>query len=114
MVVPETRQIAGFSLSLSTVPEQPKAGDLLLRLTLTDQASKPVSNAQVTFVYRMLMPGMTDSKMTAHHIKNGLYEGTVMFGMAGTWVVTVKVTIPGQLPIAEKFQFSVVGKGMDS
>ncbi len=37
-----------------------------------------------------------------------------MFGMGGTWVVTVNVTRPGQPPIAEQVQFSVAGQGMDS
>ena len=110
--VPETRQVAGFSLALTTVPENPKAGNVLLKLTLTDQAGKPVTNAQVVFVYTMPMPGMTDSKVTARHTKDGLYEGKVLFGMGGTWVVTVNVTVPGQPPIAEKFQFSVGGGGM--
>jgi len=109
---PETRKVAGFSLALTTVPEHPKAGNVLLNLKLTDQAGKPVTNAQVLFVYTMPMPGMNDSKVTARHAKDGLYEGTVMFGMGGTWVVTVHATIPGQPPIAEKFQFSVAGGGM--
>ena len=110
--VPETRQVAGFSLALTTVPEQPKAGNVLLKLKLTDQAGKPVTNAQVLFVYTMPMPGMTDSKATARHTTDGLYEGKVMFGMGGTWVVTVNVTVPGRPPIAEKYQFSVGGGGM--
>lgn len=108
----ETRQMDGLTLSLTTVPGKPKAGDVLLRLNVTDQAGKPVTNAQVFFVYTMPMPGMTDSKATARHTKEGLYEGTVRFGMGGTWVVTVNVTIPGRPPIAEKFQFSVAGGGM--
>jgi Cu(I)/Ag(I) efflux system membrane fusion protein len=110
--VPETRQVAGLSLALTTVPENPKAGDVLLKLTLTDQAGKPVTNAQVLFVYTMPMPGMTDSKAPARHTKDGLYEGTVLFGMGGTWVVTVNVTVPGRPPVAEKYQFSVGGGGM--
>jgi Cu(I)/Ag(I) efflux system membrane fusion protein len=108
----ETRQMNGLTLSLTTSPEQPKAGNVLLKLTLNDQAGKPVTNAQVLFVYTMPMPGMTDSKATARHTKDGLYEGTVMFGMGGTWVVTANVTIPGKPVIAEKFQFSVAGGGM--
>ena len=108
----ETRQTAGFSLTLTTAPEKPKAGELLLRLNLTDQAGKPVTNAQVLFVYTMPMPGMADSKATARHTKDGLYEGTVTFGMGGTWVVTVNLTVPGRPPIAETFQFSVAGGGM--
>jgi len=112
IVVAETRQVAGLALVLNTVPEKPKAGNVLLTLTLTDHAGKPVSNAQVVFVYTMPMPGMTDSKVSARHTKDGLYEGTVLFGMGGTWVVTVNVTVPGRPPIAEKYQFSVAGGGM--
>ena len=108
----ETRQVNGFTLSLTTAPEQPKAGEVLLRLKVMDQAGKPVTNAQVLFVYTMPMPGMTDSTVTARHTKGGLYEGKVMFGMGGTWVVTAHVTIPGQSPVIEKFQFMVAGKGM--
>jgi len=108
----KTRQMNGLTLSLTTVPELPKAGNVLLKLTLNDQAGKPVTNAQVVFVYTMPMPGMTDSKVAARHTKDGLYEGTVLFGMGGTWVVTVNVTVPGRPPIAEKFQFSVAGGGM--
>jgi len=108
----ETRQINGLTLSLTTAPEKPKAGNVLLKLTLNDQAGKPVTNAQVVFVYTMPMPGMTDSKAAARHTKDGLYEGTVLFGMGGTWLVTANVTVPGKAPIAEKFQFSVAGGGM--
>ena len=107
-----TRQAGGLSLTLNTAPENPKAGNVLLKLKLTDQAGKPVTNAQVLFVYTMPMPGMTDSKATARHTTDGLYEGTVMFGMGGTWVVTVNVTVPGRPPVAEKYQFSVGGGGM--
>jgi Cu(I)/Ag(I) efflux system membrane fusion protein len=108
----EARQINGLSLALTTAPEKPTAGNVLLKLTLNDQAGKPVTNAQVVFVYTMPMPGMTDSKVAARHTKDGLYEGTVLFGMGGTWVVTVNVTIPGRPHIAEKYQFSVAGGGM--
>jgi len=108
----EPRQINGLTLSLTTVPENPKAGNVLLKLTLTDQAGKPVTNAHVVFVYTMPMPGMTDSKVSARHTKDGRYEGTVLFGMGGTWVVMANVTVPGQPPIAEKFQLSVAGGGM--
>ena len=108
----KTRQTNGLTLSLTTAPENPKAGNVLLKLKLNDQAGKPVTNAQVVFVYTMPMPGMTDSKAAARHMKDGNYEGTVLFGMGGTWVVTVNATIPGRPPIAEKFEFSVAGGGM--
>ena len=110
--ISETRKIAGYILTFTTLPETPKAGEVLLKLRVTNQNGKSVTNAQVLFVYTMPMPGMTDSKVTARHIKDGLYEGKVMFGMGGTWVVTANVTIPGQPSVSEKFQFVVVGSGM--
>jgi len=110
--ISETRKVAGYILTFTTLPETPKAGEVLLKLRVTNQSGKSVTNALVLFVYTMPMPGMTDSKVTAHHTKNGLYEGKVMFGMGGTWVVTANVTIPGQPPIIEKFQFLVAGSGM--
>ncbi|HSF67495.1 MAG TPA: efflux RND transporter periplasmic adaptor subunit [Nitrospiraceae bacterium] len=112
MAGPVTRQVNGLTLSLTTTPEHPKAGEVLLKLKLADQSGKPVTNAQIVFVYTMPMPGMTDSKATASHTRDGLYEGKVMFGMGGTWVVTVNVTVPGRSPVAEKYQFSVGGGGM--
>jgi Cu(I)/Ag(I) efflux system membrane fusion protein len=111
-VVSETRKVAGYILTFTTIPEKPKAGEVLLRLKVTSQSGKPVTNAQVLFVYTMPMPGMTDSKVTARHTKDGFYEGKVMFGMGGTWIVTANVTISGQPPALEKFQFMVAGEGM--
>ncbi|NGZ97154.1 MAG: hypothetical protein CV089_13730 [Nitrospira sp. WS110] len=110
--ISETRKVAGHVLTFTTLPEIPKAGEVLLKLRVTNQSGKPVTNAQVLFVYTMPMPGMTDSKVTARHTKDGLYEGKVMFGMGGTWVVTATVTIPGQPLIVETLQFSVAGGGM--
>jgi membrane fusion protein, copper/silver efflux system len=110
--VSETRKVGGYMLAFTTSPETPKAGEVLLKLKVTDQAGKPVTNAKVTFVYTMPMPGMADSKVAAPHTKNGIYEGKAMFGMGGTWVVTANVTIPGKAPITEQFQFMVAGGGM--
>ena len=110
--VSETRQVSGFSLTLSTVPDKPKAGENVLRLKLADQAGKPVTNAQVVFAYTMPMPGMMESKAKATHTKDGIYEAKALLGMGGTWVVTANVTLPNLPPISEKFQIAVVGGGM--
>ena len=110
--VSETRQVSGFSLTLSTVPDKPKAGENVLRLKLADQAGKPVTNAQVVFVYTMPMPGMMESNAKAAHTKDGIYEAKALLGMGGTWVVTANVTLPNLPPISEKFQLTVAGGGM--
>src|SRR5438094_10404198 len=111
--VSETRQVSGFSLTLSTVPDKPKAGENVLRLKLADQAGKPVTNAQVVFAYTMAMPGMMESKAKATHTKDGIYEAKALLGMGGTWVVTANVTLPVLPPISEKLQIGVGVGGMD-
>src|SRR6058998_191707 len=110
--VSETRQVSGFSLTLSTVPDKPKAGENVLRLKLADQAGKQVTNAQVVFAYTMAMPGMMESKAKATHTKDGIYEAKALLGMGGTWVVTANVTLPNLPTISEKFQLAVAGGGM--
>ena len=110
--VSESRIVSGYVLTLTTVPEIPKAGEILLRLKLIDRSGTPVNNAKVLFVYTMPMPGMTDSKVTAIHTKDGVYEGKAMLGMAGTWEVRVSLTAPGRASITEKFQFGVASGGM--
>lgn len=109
--VSETRQVSGFTLTFTTLPEIPKAGEAALRLKVTDPAGYAVANAQVVFVYTMPMPGMSESKVTGRHTKDGVYEGKAMLGMGGMWVVTVTVTMQGLEPVTEKFQFTVAGGG---
>jgi len=110
--VSETRQIAGFSLTFTTEPEIPKAGETLFRLKVHDPAGYAVTNAQVEVSYTMPMPGMTEAKAKARHIEDGIYEAKAMLGMGGRWVVTTTVSIAGLAPINEKFEFTVTGGGM--
>ncbi|MEP6600687.1 MAG: efflux RND transporter periplasmic adaptor subunit [Nitrospirota bacterium] len=110
--VSETRRVSGYVLTLGTTPNIPKAGEIMLRLKLTGPDRKPVTNANVLFVYTMAMPGMSEIKAHAVHTKDGVYEGKAMLGMAGTWEVRVSVTVPGRPAIAEKFQLAVAGGGM--
>ena len=110
--VVETRQAGGLTLTFTTDPATPKAGETVLRLKVTDQAGKPITEAQVVFSYTMPMPGMMESKVTATRTKDGTYEGKAMLGMGGMWEVTVDVARPGHLAVTEKFQFVVAGGGM--
>jgi Cu(I)/Ag(I) efflux system membrane fusion protein len=109
--VSETRQVAGFSFTFSTVPEIPKTGEALFRLKVNDPAGYAVTNAHVEVSYTMPMPGMTESKAKATHIKDGIYEAKAMLGMGGTWVVATTVSIAGLPPINEKFELTVTGGG---
>jgi RND family efflux transporter MFP subunit len=101
---PMEKKIADLTITLSTQPEKTKAGENILQLKIVDKGGKPVTDAQVSFQYTMLMPGMVVSKSEAKHTKDGFYETKVNFGMAGTWDVTVIVLRSGQKEIKETFK----------
>jgi Cu(I)/Ag(I) efflux system membrane fusion protein len=101
---PIEKKVNDLTLTLSTTPEKTKAGENLLRLKITDQAKKPITDAQVSFHYTMNMPGMVLSKTDAKVSKDGFYESKANFGMTGEWEVTVVVRRAGQKEIQEKFR----------
>ncbi len=101
---PVEKKAGNLTLTLSTQPEKTKAGENLLRLKVTDQAGKPVTDAQVSFHYTMNMPGMVLSKADAKLSKDGFYETKANMGMTGEWDITVIVRRPGQKDVQEKFR----------
>jgi membrane fusion protein, copper/silver efflux system len=98
------KKVQDLTLALSTQPERAKAGENILRLKIVDKNGKPVTDAQVSFQYTMVMPGMVLSKAEAKLSKDGFYETKVNFGMLGEWDVTVVVRRPGQKDLQEKFK----------
>ena len=92
-----------LTLSLETQPAKPKLGENLIRLKIRDAKGAPVLDATVNMTSAMTMPGMAVGKATAKHLKEGVYEATVNFAMAGTWEIGVTVQRPGQKPVQEKF-----------
>jgi Cu(I)/Ag(I) efflux system membrane fusion protein len=105
---PQEKKVQDLTLTLSTQPEKPKAGENMLRLKITDKAGNPVKEAQVSFQYTMNMPGMVLSKADAKLSKDGFYESKANMGMTGEWDVTVMVRRPGQKDIQEKFKVVAV------
>jgi Cu(I)/Ag(I) efflux system membrane fusion protein len=101
---PQEKKAQDLTLTFSTQPDKPKAGDNTLRLKVTDKAGNQVKDAQVSFQYTMNMPGMVLSKADAKLSKDGFYESKANFGMMGEWDVTVIVRRPGQKEIQEKFK----------
>ena len=101
---PMEKKAGNLTLTLSTQPEKAKAGENLLRLKITDQAGKPITDAQVSFNYTMNMPGMVLSKAEAKLSNDGFYETKANFGMTGEWDVTVIVRRSGQKEIQERFK----------
>jgi len=92
-----------LTLSLETQPARPKLGENVIRLKIRDSKGAAVLDATVNITSAMTMPGMAAGKATAKHIKDGVYEATVNFAMAGTWEIGATVQRPGQKPVQEKF-----------
>ena len=101
---PMEKKVGDLTLTLSTQPEKPKAGDNILRLRIVDKAGNPIKDAQVSFQYTMNMPGMGVSKSEVKSSKDGFYETKANMGMMGEWLVTVIVRRPGQKEIQETFK----------
>jgi Cu(I)/Ag(I) efflux system membrane fusion protein len=105
---PMEKKAGELTLTLSTQPEKPKAGENILRLKITDKAGNPVKDAQVSFNYTMNMQGMVAAKAEAKLSKDGFYETKANLGMAGEWEVTTIVRRPGAKEIQEKFKVVAV------
>ena len=101
---PMEKKVGDLTLTLSTQPERPKAGENILRLKITDKAGNLVKDAQVSVHYTMNMAGMVMSKADAKLSKDGFYETKANLGMTGEWEVTVVVRRAGQKEIQEKFK----------
>ncbi|HWO41517.1 MAG TPA: efflux RND transporter periplasmic adaptor subunit [Candidatus Eisenbacteria bacterium] len=103
---PQEKKAGDLTLTFSTEPQKPKAGENVLRLKITDKLGNLVKDAQVSFQYTMNMPGMILAKADAKLSKDGVYETKANMGMAGEWDVTVIVRRPGQKEIQEKFKLT--------
>jgi Cu(I)/Ag(I) efflux system membrane fusion protein len=100
---PREKKIGDLTLSLESQPQKPRLGENIVKLKVRDAKGAPVLDATVNITSAMTMPGMAVGKATAKHIKDGVYEATVSFAMAGTWEIGVMVQRPGQKPVQEKF-----------
>ena len=101
---PMETKVGDLTLTLSSQPEKPKAGENILRLKVADKSGNPVKDAQVSIEYTMNMPGMVLAKPEVKLSKDGLYETKANLGMMGEWVVTAIVRRPGQKEIRQTFK----------
>jgi len=101
---PLEKKVQNLTITLSTQPAKPKAGENLLRLKITDKTGNVVKDARVSFNYTMTMPGMAPSKAEGKLSKDGFFEAKANLPMAGEWDVTVAVHRTGQKEIQEKFR----------
>ncbi|MDI3467711.1 MAG: putative Co/Zn/Cd efflux system membrane fusion protein [Nitrospira sp.] len=113
MKAPGEKKADGLTFALSTEPASPRIGENLIRITVRDEAGKPIANAKVQLTYTMPMPGMMPATVPMKAGKDGAYEAKANLGMGGQWDLTVTVQPTGQSEVKETF--SVIaggGRGM--
>jgi hypothetical protein len=105
-------QAAGLTVTLTTQPSPPRAGESLLRIDLTDVQGQPIPRAQVRLVLTQArtMPGMHSERSRevqtiSTHV--GVYEGRVHLATPGRWEVIVTVVHPGHPAMQALFYLNV-------
>lgn len=105
-VIARTQTIDGLTVSFVTVPDPPRRGATLVRLTLRSKKGA-VTDAKVTLAYSMAMPGMEAETVEAKHKAEGIYEATVALGMKGAWTVEAHVVRGKAKPLKAHFTLDV-------
>jgi len=105
-------QPAGLTVSLTSQPSPPRAGENFLRIELTDANRQPIPHAQVHLVLTQArtMPGMHSERpreTPAASTHAGNYEARVHLVSPGRWEVIVHVAPPGRPATKAIFYFDV-------
>ena len=102
------------NVDLSTDPTPPHKGSNTIRVKLTGQAGKPITDAQVTVTF--FMPGMPAMGMAAMKtvintgdMGNGIYEGKGELESGGNWQVTITATQNGQIIASKQLTVNATG-----
>lgn len=103
------KQTGGLTLALSTEPAPSRIGENQIRLKVTDETGKPVSNAKVLLSYTMSMPGMVPATIPMTLVKDGMYEARANLGMGGQWDLTLTIQRAGRPDIKETFSVTAGG-----
>lgn len=99
----------GLTAALSAA-RPPQAGQQSLELFITDDAQKPVTDAQVTFDLDMTNMSMGQSVIAAAGDGQGHYAAPVTFSMPGPWRLIATLERPGRPPAVVRFDFDVAPK----
>lgn len=74
-------------------PYPPKLGLARVILSLADQRHAPLTGAHLKLEGDMSHPGMAPAFGDVTETRPGRYEGSLMFSMAGDWVIVVRGTL---------------------
>ena len=75
-------------------PKPFHVGVSTIALKLTDAGGQPIDGARIHLEGTMTHPGMRTSFGEAREAGSGRYQSSLEFGMAGDWVVLLRITLP--------------------
>jgi hypothetical protein len=92
----ESQNVNGYAVTLNLSGDPLKTGSHPASVTIKDGAGGVVSDAKVSINYNMHC--MQQNSGTV--FKEGKYQGTLNFSMAGEWTINVKITRSGKTTTA--------------
>jgi len=99
-----TDAASGITLTMQFAPDPPRKGENIVEVHASDQAGRPIVDADVRVV--IIMPAMPSMNMPAMRsdastepTERGIYRGRIDFSMAGRWDVSATAYRNGE-PIA--------------
>ncbi len=102
------RPAPAISIEHEITPVSPVVGTAEVHLRLTDEAGRPVTNAQITLEANMSHPGMTPVFAAAKETGDGLYTAPLQFTMAGDWVILLHCVLPEGEKVERQFEVTRV------
>ena len=89
-------------------PQPPKVGPATVTLKLTDSSGAARNGAQVNLEGNMSHAGMRPVFSEAKEIEPGLYRAPIEFTMAGDWVLTIHITLPGGRQVERQVEVNAI------
>lgn len=95
-----------YKVSTTTVPNPPRPTGTDLVVTVRHHG-QPVDGAVVCASVDMLTMPMGFGKQLAHQVGPGVYNDPLTFGMAGSWQVSLLVSVGGRPVVDQPLYYSV-------
>jgi hypothetical protein len=89
-----TEPASAVRIEHEVLPRPFQVGVSTITLTLMDAGGRPIDGARIRLEGMMTHPGMRPSFSEAREAGSGRYQSSIEFGMAGDWIVLLRITLP--------------------
>jgi hypothetical protein len=94
---------SGIMVEFQIEPKPVRVGPVVVSLTLTAKASRPVTGARIAVEADMTHAGMSPVFAEANEVQPGLYVSHLALGMAGDWVILLHGTLHNRENLERQF-----------